>query len=100
VLVQGCNFSWSYCPIPDLARETGNQFMTPDTARAAIDLWARHIREDRAADSEYCAILYGGEPLMNEPALTEAIGYIRQLQGTGDLPGVNPAGLEGTAWAR
>lgn len=66
-LVQGCNFSCSYCPIPDLARETGNQFMTPGTARAAIDLWARHIRDDPGPGSEYCAILYGGEPLMNEP---------------------------------
>jgi sulfatase maturation enzyme AslB (radical SAM superfamily) len=89
VLVQGCNFSCSYCPIPGLARETGNQFMAPDTARAAIDLWARHIQDDRAPGGEYCAILYGGEPLMNEPALTAAIYYIRQLQDSGDLPGDN-----------
>jgi radical SAM protein with 4Fe4S-binding SPASM domain len=86
VLVQGCNFSCSYCPIPDLARQTGNQFMAPDTARAAINLWAAHIREDREPGAEYCAILYGGEPLMNEPALTAAIEYIRQLQDSGDLP--------------
>jgi uncharacterized protein len=89
VLVQGCNFSCSYCPIPELARETGNQFMAPGTALAAIDMWARHIQDDRATGSEYCAILYGGEPLMNKPALTAAIGYIRRLQGSGDLPGDN-----------
>jgi uncharacterized protein len=86
VLVQGCNFSCSYCPIPDLARQTGNQFMTPDTARVAIDLWARHVREDGEPGAEYCAILYGGEPLMNEPALTAAIEYIGQLQDSGGLP--------------
>jgi sulfatase maturation enzyme AslB (radical SAM superfamily) len=60
--------------------------MTPDTAHAAINLWAAHIREDREHGAEYSAILYGGEPLMNEPALTAGIEYIRQLQDTGDLP--------------
>jgi uncharacterized protein len=89
VLVQGCNFSCSYCPIPDLARETGNQFMTPGTACAAIDLWARHIQADRSPEREYSAILYGGEPLMNEPALMAAIQHIRLLQRAGDLPGDN-----------
>jgi uncharacterized protein len=89
VLVQGCNFSCSYCPIPELAREAGNQLMAPGTARAAIELWARHIQDDGRPDGEYCAILYGGEPLMNEPALTEAVRYIRQLQEAGDLPADN-----------
>lgn len=89
VLVQGCNFSCTYCPIPELARETGNQFMTPDTARGAIDLWAAHIREDREPGAEYTAILYGGEPLMNEPALIAAVEYIGHLQDRGDLPSQN-----------
>lgn len=91
VLVQGCNFSCTYCPIPELARETGNQFMTPDTARAAIDLWAAHIRDDRDPGAEYTAILYGGEPLMNEPALIAAVEYIGYLQDRGDLPSQNLA---------
>lgn len=86
VLVQGCNFSCSYCPIPELARETGNATMSPDTARAAIDLWARHLRDDDEPDAEYCAILYGGEPLLNEPTLRAAIEYIEKLQVAGTLP--------------
>ncbi len=86
VLVQDCNFSCSYCPIPELARETGNAMMSPDTARSAVDLWARHIDGDNAADAEYCAILYGGEPLLNEPALRAAIDHIEALQAAGTLP--------------
>lgn len=86
VLVQGCNFSCAYCPIPELAREAGNASMSVHTARAAVDLWARHIRDDATPDAEYCAILYGGEPLMNEPALIAAVEHIEQLQATGDLP--------------
>ncbi|MGH3886162.1 MAG: radical SAM protein [Pseudonocardiaceae bacterium] len=89
VLVQGCNFACSYCPIPELARETGNVIMDPDTARAAIDLWARHIRDDDAPDAEYVAILYGGEPLLNEPALRAAIEHIEKLQAAGMLPADN-----------
>lgn len=80
VLVQGCNLRCSYCPIPELARTTGNIMMSPDTARAAVDLWVRHIREHAGANAEYCAILYGGEPLLNEPALVAAVEYIERLQ--------------------
>ncbi len=86
VLVQSCNFSCSYCPIPELARETGDQLMTPATARAAVDLWAAHIRDDYSEGAEYCAILYGGEPLLNESALTAAVEYIEHLQAAGALP--------------
>jgi uncharacterized protein len=86
VLAQGCNFSCAYCPIPELSRETGNVLMSSHTARAAIDLWARHLRDDPAPDAEYCVILYGGEPLLNISALTAAIEYIKNLQQTGDLP--------------
>ncbi len=89
VLVQGCNFTCSYCPIPELARETGNAMMSPDTARAAIDLWTRHLRDDGETDAEYCAILYGGEPLLNEPTLRAAIEYIGKLQVAGTLPDDN-----------
>jgi len=86
VLVQGCNFTCAYCPIPDLARETGNRLMEPDTARAAVDLWAEHIADDPDPDGEYCAILYGGEPLLNQPALTAAVERVERLQAAGDLP--------------
>jgi uncharacterized protein len=60
--------------------------MSPDTARAAVELWARHVRDDVVSDAEYCAILYGGEPLLNEPALRTAIEHIETLQAVGDLP--------------
>ncbi len=89
VLVQGCNFSCSYCPIPELARKTGNLLMSPDTARAAVDLWVRHIREDTRSDAEYCVILYGGEPLLNDPALVAAVEHIERLQAGGELPREN-----------
>ncbi|MGH3975893.1 MAG: radical SAM protein, partial [Pseudonocardiaceae bacterium] len=84
--VQGCNFACSYCPIPELARKTGNAMMSPDTARAAVELWVRHIQDDYVPDAEYAAILYGGEPLLNEAALRAAIEYIEKLQATGTLP--------------
>src|SRR5260370_6676771 len=60
--------------------------MTVETAWAARKRGAAHIGGAPEPGAEYCAILYGGEPLMNEPALTAAIEYIRQLQDTGDLP--------------
>ncbi len=86
VLIQGCNFSCSYCPIPELARETGNAMMSPDTARAAIDLWALHIDGEDTLDAEFCVILYGGEPLLNEPALRAAIEHVEKLQAARTLP--------------
>jgi len=86
VLVQGCNFACSYCPIPELGRETGNAMMSADTARAGVDMWERHIHDDDAPDAEYAAILYGGEPLLNEPALRAAVDRIENRQAAGTLP--------------
>ncbi|MQB02221.1 MAG: radical SAM protein, partial [Actinobacteria bacterium] len=86
VLVQDCNFSCAYCPIPELARETDAILMSPATARASVELWARHLQDDAAPDAEYCAILYGGEPLLNWDALAAAVEEIEGLQAVGDLP--------------
>jgi radical SAM protein with 4Fe4S-binding SPASM domain len=85
VLVQDCNFACSYCPIPDLSRQHGARRMSASVATKAVDLWARHIADDDA-DLEYCAILYGGEPLLNLPALTAAVRHIEELQARGALP--------------
>jgi uncharacterized protein len=89
VLVQGCNFSCSYCPIPELARRTGNVMMGASTVRAAVELWARHIQEDERGDRDYCVILYGGEPLLNEAALVVAVEHIELLQAARELPREN-----------
>jgi uncharacterized protein len=86
VLVQGCNFRCSYCPIPDLSRETGELLMTPETATEAVNLWAEHVREGEEQDSECLVILYGGEPLLNMPALAAAVEHIEHLQAAGYLP--------------
>lgn len=86
VLVQGCNFSCAYCPIPELARVKGHAEMSPETARTSIDLWARHIAEDRDPEGEYAVILYGGEPLLNEPVVHAALDHVQQRQADGVLP--------------
>lgn len=86
VLVQGCNFSCAYCPIPELARVKGYAEMSSDTARASIDLWTRHVAEDSDPDAEYALILYGGEPLLNEPAIHAALEHIQRRQADGALP--------------
>lgn len=63
--------------------------MSADTARAGVDLWARHLRDDMSPDAEYAAILYGGEPLLNEVALRSAIDHIEKLQAANTLPAGN-----------
>jgi sulfatase maturation enzyme AslB (radical SAM superfamily) len=85
VLVQDCNFACSYCPIPDLAGKHGRQRMTAATARLAVDMWADHISADPIG-GEYCAILYGGEPLLNLPTLVAAVNHIETLQRERRLP--------------
>jgi len=42
-----------------------------------------------ASDTEFAAIPYGGEPLLNEPALRAAIEHIETLQSDGTLPADN-----------
>ncbi|MGH3867304.1 MAG: radical SAM protein [Pseudonocardiaceae bacterium] len=89
VLAQDCNFSCTYCPIPRLAEVKGKVHMPPETARTAIDSWAKNIQQDFAPGQDYAVIFYGGEPLLNRATVTSGIEHARRLQEKGKLPSAN-----------
>jgi len=86
VLIRGCNFTCSYCPIPSLEKQYGQVTMSPITAVTAINYWARCIQIDYDPDIPYFIIFYGGEPLLNKEALLVGLEHVSFLQNLGKLP--------------
>lgn len=84
VLVQDCNFGCSYCPIPQMAAQQGHRRMAPKTVRAAIDTWLHHL-DDVPTGEDLAVIFYGGEPLLNVPAIKAGLGYLDYLCQTGRI---------------
>jgi sulfatase maturation enzyme AslB (radical SAM superfamily) len=84
LLAQGCNFSCTYCPVPGLARELGDDQLTPEDARAGLELWSRHLADD--PPEECYIIFYGGEPLLNKPTFSASLKQTALMQLDGRLP--------------
>jgi len=85
MLAQGCNVACTYCPIPKLAAQHGNNLLSYDNAVAGIKLWQAHI-QDWNDDEPFCLIFYGGEPLLNKVLLERLLGYVAEQQSAGALP--------------
>src|SRR3989338_610358 len=85
-----CNLVCDYCLFAQKGSESLTQparYMSPDTARKGIDLFAKLTQSNQKdADGYWEQItFYGGEPLLNPHCLTEAVKHIRQVQKTGLL---------------
>jgi MoaA/NifB/PqqE/SkfB family radical SAM enzyme len=86
MMAQGCNFSCSYCPIPALAKQYGEQLLSFEDAVAGIMLWQKHIGEYPQDNNPYFLIFYGGEPLLNIEILERLLPYVADEQSAGRLP--------------
>jgi uncharacterized protein len=85
ILTEACNFDCSYCHVK---KETppGHQTraMSRETARDGVDAYARLV--DTAPEARRMIILYGGEPLLNVPAIEEIVRRVETHKAAGTLP--------------
>lgn len=83
VLTEACNLDCTYCFIEGGKPEGyHNSMMTPETAIAAVDAFARWASEGGAKN----AVFYGGEPLLNTRAMFAALDRIDEKINEGALP--------------
>lgn len=80
-----CNLACRYCFVEsEMQEEYQFSTMEVETVRMGIDLFVKALDESHGIE-EPQIILYGGEPLINLPAIKEAIQYINQLKKAGKL---------------
>jgi len=83
VVSEGCNLACKYCFIErNYEPQIKKTSMTEETAEMAVNYFSDIL--DRSAKSKQI-IFYGGEPLLNFPAIQAAIRKIHQLQENGSL---------------
>lgn len=85
VLAEHCNFECRYCPIPSMARHSGEKLLSAAHAIAGLNLWREHLRDAPEGDLDSWIIFYGGEPLLNIPVIREILDYIANLRCSGDV---------------
>jgi sulfatase maturation enzyme AslB (radical SAM superfamily) len=85
MLAQGCNNACTYCPVPKLAVQYGNTFLSLDNAIAGLQLWRQQIVEWDDGEP-FFVILYGGEPLLNKPVLEAIVSLVSGMKEEGKLP--------------
>jgi uncharacterized protein len=80
-LTQACNFRCRYC----YAAPHAGGVMSPETARAAVDLAVRLARA-QAAEQSLGVVFFGGEPLLHPELVRETIRHCREIASrTGQL---------------
>ena len=84
-LTTQCNLRCQYCHIMDvLTNKDSYSIMTEETARQAINLFARYTKLN---DERKEIVFYGGEPLLNYHTIFFTIEYIRELEKRGSFRG-------------
>lgn len=85
LVTDSCNLACSYCFIKN-NMPTDHRFtqMTPNCAAQAILFFSRQLA--LSGVQKPLVIFYGGEPLLNMPALTAAIETIEKFKNNGVLP--------------
>lgn len=81
MLTENCNYSCEYCPFS----KKQSKLMTDKTVKKSIDFWIKKQKRFNQ-NKKYSIIFYGGEPLLNKPALFEGINYINKLKQKKCLP--------------
>ncbi|QRM18630.1 peptide-modifying radical SAM enzyme CbpB [Dechloromonas sp. TW-R-39-2] len=84
-----CNLNCTYCYLPD-AQRSGGSHMPVETLLASLGKLRDYFRSVMPADRKPRAIFHGAEPLMNAPAVFEAIDafaddFVFGLQTNGTL---------------
>lgn len=84
-----CNLNCTYCYLPDTQR-SGGSHMPVETLLASLGKLRDYFRSVMPADRKPRAIFHGAEPLMNAPAVFEAIDtfaddFVFGLQTNGTL---------------
>ncbi|MEK7619749.1 MAG: radical SAM protein [Patescibacteria group bacterium] len=85
LVTDACNLSCSYCFVKNnMPAGYRTEKMTPERADAAVRFFAKQIRLSGVEQPQ--VIFYGGEPLLNLPAVKSAMETIETLRSVGDLP--------------
>jgi uncharacterized protein len=83
-ITTSCNMRCRYCAFSgkyNYAREHGNQWMSKDTAKKAIDYYIRHSRESE----RHSVGFYGGEPLLYMGLIKYCISYVKKVMKNKDV---------------
>lgn len=88
LLTDGCNMKCLYCfeDSPSKPKNYSETMMSQEIAKKSIDFFASLTNKYGSNDGEKVIHLYGGEPLLNFPALKSAVLRVKQLKRTGYLP--------------
>ena len=85
-----CNFRCKYCCYGEHYQHTrnhGNEFMSYETARDAVDFYLSHFEKSGAGNLWRNPIVafYGGEPLLNFGVIRQVVDYIADRYGDRDV---------------
>lgn len=87
LLTDGCNMKCLYCfeDSPDKPKNFSETMMSEKVARDSIDFFSSLTNIYGSDDGEKVIHLYGGEPLLNFPALKSAVLRVKELKDVGTL---------------
>lgn len=88
LLTDACNIRCHYCYfLTNMPKDYRFSVMKKETAKAAIDMFARCVEKSIAeCHTDQQIVIYGGEPTLNKPVLIAALQYIDLLKEIGGLP--------------
>ncbi len=88
ILTDACNFGCKYCFVEN-RMPTAHTFqrMSVDTVKRGLDFFCRQIQlKPGLFEKEKTIVIYGGEPLLNMPALKALLEEVDQRKTNGCLP--------------
>ncbi len=87
LLTDGCNMKCLYCfeDSPDKPKNFSETMMSKNTAEKSVDFFASLTRRYGSDNGDKVIHLYGGEPLLNFPALRSAVLRVKELKNSGKL---------------
>jgi uncharacterized protein len=80
ILSEQCNMSCRYCFF-EAEMPTNTPQMDRETAKTAIDLFAKWVKKDQPAS----ILLYGGDPFTNKKTMKFVIEYVQELINSNEL---------------
>ncbi|MBP9715622.1 MAG: radical SAM protein [Candidatus Pacebacteria bacterium] len=85
---QHCNIKCDYCPIPEIAKNKGNNLLSKENAIMGLELWFNHIKSTNYTGPLWL-IFYGGEPLLNFTVIKEVVDYLQEKKQRVIFPNIN-----------